>query len=121
MDRRHYSSSSVSSTISIQIDTSSIQNSNRLICVRPQYYLGIFHINALPFELNPPIPIFRRRRVKYGLVYGKLAGSLKCFVGFLEDTHMKFQIFANVGTQSVPSEGIHLRVKRPYSLKEVSC
>ena len=32
MDRRHSLSSSASSTISIQIDTSSAQNSNRLIC-----------------------------------------------------------------------------------------
>ena len=41
MDRRHYSSSSVSSTIPIQLDTSSAQTSNRLICVQPHYYLEI--------------------------------------------------------------------------------
>ena len=57
MDRSHSSSSSVSSTISIQIDTSSAQNSNRLICAQPQDYLGIFHFCALPFKLKPPIPI----------------------------------------------------------------
>ena len=36
MDRRHSSSSSVSSKISIQINISSAYNSNRLICDRPQ-------------------------------------------------------------------------------------
>ena len=57
MDRRHALSSSVSSIISIQIDTSSSQNSNRLICARPQYSLVIFHLRALPFEMKPTIPI----------------------------------------------------------------
>ena len=57
IDRRHSSSSSVSSTISIQIDTSSAQKSNRLICAQPQYYLGDFHLRALTFDLKPPIPI----------------------------------------------------------------
>ena len=59
MDRRNSSSSSVSSTILIQIDTSSAQNSNRLIFARPQYSLGICHLHALPFYLKPPIPILQ--------------------------------------------------------------
>ena len=57
MDRRYSYSSSVSSNISIYTDTSSTHNSNRLIYARPHYYLRIFHLHALPFELKPPIPI----------------------------------------------------------------
>ena len=57
MNRRNSLSSSVSFIISVQIGTSSTQNSNSLIYERPQYSLGIYHLYALPFELKPPIPI----------------------------------------------------------------
>ena len=59
MDRRYFLSSSLSSTIPIQIDTGYAQNFNRLICARPKYYWGIFNLPALPFELKPPMPISR--------------------------------------------------------------
>ena len=57
IDRRNSLSSSVSSMISIQINTSSAQNSNRVLCARPQYSLSFFHLHDLPFELKPLIPI----------------------------------------------------------------
>ena len=60
MDKRHSLSYSVSSTISIHIYISSSQNSNKLICVRPKYFLGVYHLYAITFELKPTIPIFRR-------------------------------------------------------------
>ena len=59
MDMRHSSSSSVSSTIFIQIDNISAHKFNTLICAQPQYSLGIFHPYALPFELKIPIPILQ--------------------------------------------------------------
>ena len=59
MDRRHSSSSSVYSTISIHIYNSSAQKSNRLICASPQYSLDIFHLHSLPFDMKPPIPILQ--------------------------------------------------------------
>ena len=57
MDMRYSSPYSMSSIISIHINTSSAQNYNRLISARPQYYLGICHFHALLFDLKPPIII----------------------------------------------------------------
>ena len=59
MDRRHSLSSSVSSTISIQMDTSYTKKYNRLICARPQYSLGICHLHDLTFDMKPPIHILQ--------------------------------------------------------------
>ena len=80
-DRRRSLPSSVSSMILIQIDTSSAQNSNRLICEKPQYSLRIFHIHALLLSWNTPCLFHRHWWSKCGFVHGKLAGSSICLCG----------------------------------------